>query len=71
MMVSNNPLPSCLHGEWVGGLCLCDKEHTSAFDDALLHPVYCSERKTYVVSQSIDPMLLLHYLSMSVSTPIN
>ena len=71
MATSNDAVESCLHGEWVGGTCICERGYESTFNDVTLHPVYCSDRMVRVLTKSIDPATIVHFLTMSVSTMIS
>lgn len=57
---------SCVHGEWVDGTCLCERGYESIFNDAILDPVYCGDRIVRVLTRSIDPATIVHYLAMGV-----
>ena len=57
---------ACLHGEWIDGTCVCERGYESKFNDAILDPVYCSDRIVRVLTRSIDPATIAHYVAMSV-----
>lgn len=66
MATSNDVIMSCVHGEWVDGTCLCERGYESIFNDAILDPVYCGDRIVRVLTRSIDPATIVHYLAMGV-----
>ena len=67
MATSNDVVVACLHGEWIDGACICERGYESTFNDAILDPVYCGDRIVRVLTRSIDPATIVHYLTMSVS----
>ena len=67
MATSTDAIVSCLHGEWVDGTCVCERGYESKFNDAILDPVYCGDRIVRVLTRSIDPATIAHYVAMSVS----
>ena len=71
MATSKDVVVSCLHGEWVDGTCVCERGYESKFNDAILDPVYCSDRIVRVLTRSIDPATIAHYVAMSVRYSFN
>ena len=66
MATLNNVVTSCLHGEWIGGACVCERGYESTFNDVILDSVYCSDRIVRILTRSIDPGTIVHYLAMGV-----
>ena len=62
-----NSLESCLHGKWVDGVCVCEIGYESLFDESSLNPVYCGERKTHILANSLTSAMMFHLLMMSVN----